>query len=841
MSTTNPRGGQLPGQHVTVGQAMADLANTTKDAKASTEAKLLQYLNTVIESEQRSVTSAQATTDIPNITENNDNSGSLTSTQVRGFRHELMTYYNQPDQAGRLLRVLRRLKARTISGELIVSTGMLVACSLLPLSPDLDVRKSGMELFSKLSEFVRENACSLPADLMDIEAFQSLHDSFLGNGMLPMNSDSAPESQTIEPGEEPQNVTASTLGDGQAVTFTPPELPHGPASNSILNGFKWPNLTDKVSIVYALGLAVEMGLQVVAKEKTPNRMDILSPSSRPRPLGLDVMSSIASMLGKTQLLGARALPIPGNEQLVLSMRRDFVSEARELLHLDQGSIDMISEKLIKFQSNSTELLHNAAMNHVVRILGECYLAVLKDHVHFKEIQVESFKNGPNEDSRPGSRTRPELLEDLDVWKEILSDIEEQMSVELGRQTDFLNGYCTYFLSPTKFVLDIIHPGSSETQPIQLTSLINVPATKASLQNRVSTLTSELSTSRKAQAQLRSALHAATIQQKKSKELIDLERKKQAELEASTQAEHTHLANRLSALEAKAKRVDDAEAATIHTEQALENANEKLKTVTRDRDRLASHNTDLDATCRQLRAEKETLQQGYDQMRQESEESNVRLVMLEGDLADVMGQLQDLHAQSQQAPPPPTLETKESKGSISNEVCILTHADQLTPADRLDMIAQRWRKDLAAADTEKKQCATRLLQTEAQITDALRRLAELSPKRHRPRSRRGTDASRSQDGVATMAGQPHAPQSPSPAQAPASDDTAPDGTTGGTVSHDHGGDELGKFTALEMAKFPFVYHWMDLFYEDRPKFKFSYKLTVHDSMDITLIDQLMPAI
>lgn len=117
-----------------------------------------------------------------------------------------------------------------------------------------------------------------------------------------------------------------------------------------------------------------------------------------------------------------------------------------------------------------------------------------------------------------------------------------------------------------------------------------------------------------------------------------------------------------------------------------------------------------------------------------------VVTLEVDLGSLRTELQGLKDQKAQIHSEPDL-NESHRPLPSTNVSILTHKDRLTELGRLDMIAQRWRKDLELAQFEHKKHEYALEETEDQVASASQELIELQPPKT-PRKGRSTSAASS---------------------------------------------------------------------------------------------------
>jgi len=681
---------------------------------------LLECLQETIDIEQSMHTADQ----IDNGTSTADNPETSSLTQLRGFRHELMTYYNQPSQASRILRVVRRLQAKSFSIELLSDTAIPLAACLLLDNPRVDVRDTGMELVSKwVQQFDGHPMLSESGDPPS-EAFKKMIDALkLWQSLVTQTIDDPDTGTEAGKNEQgPLKVTKETFEKVTKEAFEKAsghrlkELSSSAESTTQLDSSKQPFSMDKETVVSFLGTAVEKalkGLRGVEITTKATKRHLSSKESEES--DRNTFDNIAFALRNTELDAARSLVCPDYDEK--RMTREFVDGAQSYLQLDDESLGLLLMELRAFQAVVMDVFYRVAMNHAVRLLGESYLSVLENRLSGLEAVLK-------EDDEAIAKAKPQSLEDLEYCTEIISGLGKQLRLEVSHQCEDFVRATIQFLHPIKQVLKMIDPDGD--LPRNLPSLLNATKGVARLQSKINTLTADLATLRRAEEKSASKLSTISIENKKLQKLIDLERismhKKyssdiEAQVAARLQSEKTKSAAYISDIEAKAKRVDAAE-------KSLAQLQEAIKNVTRERDALAARHSDLDATCKQLRADTVATEQGYEQIRQDKEDCELKLVTVEADLSHAQAQLQDLQAQALHAAK--SEETDKSHDVAQAGVSVLNHVEQMTAADRLDMIAQRWRNDLFLAEAEKKECSNPLRVTEDLIAAVTQRLEELSP-------------------------------------------------------------------------------------------------------------------
>lgn len=696
-------------------------ANALENIALGSLAKmLLDCLREHMDSER----SDHTTSELNNYTWLRDGTDNLSLTQLRGFRRELMIYYNQPNEAGRILRVVRRLQAKEFPVRLLGATAIPLAACLLLDNPRVDVKHAGMELVRKwMQQFdgdpiLSESGGPPSATYKKMIDALSLWQSRITNAI----NHPSPGTEVGKDEQGPLEVTKETVENAAKAVDKATKAACKKGPEYAKTGL--PFNADKENAVYFLGTAVENSLNrlcsVEAKAKAAKRhfsSEESEKSGESKGADRNLFDTIAVVLRSTELDASQRLACPDHDELW--MMQEFLAGAQTYLQLDQPSQDLLSAELQSFQTMVMGVFHRVAMNHVVRVLGESYLRMLENRATSLETALAM-----NDFSM--AKARPRYLEDLKSSKHIAAGLAKLLKREVHLQCDDFVKSSIQFLHPIKVILEMLDP--SGNLPRNLPSLLNAPKEVASLRPQINTLSADLVTSRLAEQNSTSRLSTVSIENKKLQKAIEVERnamnKKyfsdiEAQVEARLQSEKTKSAAYISDIEAKAKRVDAAEEALVCTQEALKN-------VTRERDALASRNMDLDAACKQLRAVTGATKRGYEQMRRAKEECEVKLAIVEADLSHTQAQLQDFQTQTLQAPVPKTDENSKPHAIAQTGISVLTHREQLTAADRLDMIAQRWRNDLFSAEAEKQECSNALQATEDQIAAALQRLRELAP-------------------------------------------------------------------------------------------------------------------
>lgn len=655
-----------------------------------------------------------------------DDSDSLGLTQLRGFRNELTKYYDQPLQVGRLLRVVRRLHAKNYPSKLISTTAIALAACLLFDNPRFEVKQAGMGLVRKWMQQFNDDSIFPKGGGPPSAAFKKITNAmslWQARVTYEMNHPS-PETKAGKEKKEPLKITNETFEKVTKEMFEKISghrlkgLTSNAESSITQPGSRKQRLSiDKDTFLSYLGTSVVEALKHLRggeiTEKAVKRH--LSPEA-PDESRQNTFDSIAIVLKNAKIDAQNSLVYcPNHDEEWIT--NEFLKGAQSYLQLDDESLGLLSAGLQSFQTAAIGVFYRVSMNHMVRVLGESYLGVLENRVGMLETMLEK-------DGESKAKIRPEYLGTLKLCKEFIAGLKKQMERELLLQRDDSIKSTVQLLHPVKIMLEMVDP--SGKLPRNLASLLNATKEVANLQLKVSTLLADLTASQVSERNLTEKLKSCWSENRKLQKLVEVERtamhKKyfsdiETQVEARLQSEKTKSDAYISDIEPKAKRADAAE-------EALAQVQEALKNVTRERDGLASRNVDLDAACKQLRADKAATERGYEQICQEKDECELKLVTVEADLIYTQTQLEDLQAQTLQAAKSEVI--NKSHDIAQTGISVLTHVDQLTKLDRLDMIAQRWRNDLSLAQAEKQEYSNALQATEDQIAIAEQRLRELKP-------------------------------------------------------------------------------------------------------------------
>lgn len=359
-----------------------------------------------------------------------DDPDSLSLTQLRGFRNELMKYYDQPIQVGRLLRVVRRLQAKNFPSKLISTTAIALAACLLFDNPRFEVKQAGMGLVRKWMQQFKDDPIFPKGGDPPSAAFKKMTNAmslWQARVTYEMNHPS-PETKTGKYEQGPLKITNETFEKVTKEMFEKisghclKELPSNAESITQPGSRKQRLSIDKDTFVSYLGTSVQEALKHLRggeiTEKAVKRH--LSPEA-PDESRQNTFDSIAIVLKNAKIDAQNSLVYcPNHDEEWIT--HEFLKGAQSYLQLDDESLGLLSAELQSFQTAVMGVFYRVSMNYMVRILGESYLGVLENRVGMLETMLEK-------DGEPKAKIRPEYLENLKLCKEFISGVEKQMGSE----------------------------------------------------------------------------------------------------------------------------------------------------------------------------------------------------------------------------------------------------------------------------------------------------------------------------------------------------------------------------------------------------------------------------
>ncbi|KAF1357366.1 hypothetical protein EJ07DRAFT_157671 [Lizonia empirigonia] len=669
-------------------------------------ASLEEYLERVTEDEEVEAGLRYAQQDTATVKK----SDHLTVFQVRGFIREILTHRNRPREAARILRVLRRLKTRWISETVLFDTGIELAVALLRDHPSGDVQSMARAVLVEWLNQYPTVECT--ASSTHAEDSQNASPAS-GNLQMALMQDSVDTAS--------KDVSFVTAGERSDPTDNAKFLPI--ASNDRRN-----LLADRL-----MSLVREEMIASIANPPNCVHPDSHNAEIEPDPIA-GVLDPVYKHVKDVQYL-----------KTVMRTSEDFLSTSKSYLSLDDRAMDLLANALCASYDGAIRTIELAAATTARKFTLEVNLNGTRAQIHTNTVEITN--TGHDEEVEgifPASQQtllqqRMNLEETL---QEQTSELEKVVGIHEGLQSELLMN----ILRPLKVLSDVVSrptaEGESRTMGSHVSDLKESDHTIQKLQKKLKLSAANLSAAQEQLKSLQSGTDALKIQLELA-QTVNMKMKKDIERERASsyskyyrdieiqvkervQQEKMKTTARLCKIEAKAQQHDTSKAETLELQKQLRDLTCKI-------DVHIAARAELEDQYRKLKEKEEATQQGYDQMRQDKHEAETRAATVEADLCTLRTELNVLQATlaCNETACKESEQTTGSQGANSSTIKILTHSKQLTEADRLDMIANKWKSDLRLAETELQRKETALKDTNTEIATVLHQLIGLrAPKARR---------------------------------------------------------------------------------------------------------------
>jgi hypothetical protein len=646
-----------------------------------------------------------------------DGSDQLTVFQVRGFRRDIMMYQDQPRESNRLLRILRRLRSKHIPKTVLFDTGIEKSLGLLCNHQNVRVRDAAISLKTQwviqYSDTDRESSfCHFPVDLAGMRAdlshqFGLVRD--MGRAMMARQTD-PPLSSCA--GESSSRSSQGNCNDNHKTNL-----------ESIIKNLG-PTCTDTLASV---------------EGETSTALSESDPTSR---TGLPNTDFRALALGK---LRERLPPIKP-----VRSKEDFVSFVKSITGLDKRSIELLRYDLGVSYDGTAMNLNSAcwtlAAKHTIRACS----IITQENLSKKITALARLEDQDDEyETASPTSTRKILLQDKANLEQTLEKQKAELKEASEMHEEFLTDILISTIIPLRFVIEEICGVHAKTRSLFGSDPKAGVRTIPDLEAETKSALSELVATRMQLAKAHSEKNALKAQ-------LDGSRQARAELKKSIASERSSMNNKYyKDIEARVEdrvrrdksRLAEAEAKS-HQYDAVKTDHsrlqDELQKAVSEIERFKAAKLDFDVRFTDLKKKEQATQQGYEQMRERKQESDMRAVTLEAQLRVVEADMEEardsLRASDSSVALPSQEEAAETSQSKSSTIEIVKYNQQLTETDRLDMIARRWRNDLQSAVEQHLQSAVEqhlqsaveqqetyresLQDTEAQIVLAIKQLEEL---------------------------------------------------------------------------------------------------------------------
>lgn len=627
-----------------------------------------------------------------------DGSDQLTAFQVRGFRRDILRYQDQPRESNRLLRILRRLRSKHIPKTVLVDIGIEKSLGLLYNHQDVRVREAAISLKKQWEiqypDTDRDASfCHFPAS-MSVNLIRQLgliRD--MGRAIMAMQTDSSLSSCT---GERSNRPSQGRRNDNGGATVE--------------------------SIFKKLGSTCIDTLVGVEGEAS----NTLSKSDSTSHTGLPNTDFRALAFEKLHGRLAPVKPVKSKEE--------FVAFVKSVTVLNNRTIDLLKFDLgVSYDGTAMSLdaaCWTLAAKHTIRACS----MVTQDNLSKKITALAKLKEQDDEhETASQASARTILLQDKENLGRTLEKQKAELKEASEMHEEFLTNILLSTIIPLKFVIEEICGFQEKTRSLFGSDPNAGVRTIQDLEAETKSVSSELVATKMQLAKAHSDNNALRAQ-------LDGSRQARAELKKSIASERSSMNNKYyKDIEARVEdrvrqdksRLAEAEA-KFHQYDAVKTdyarLKDELQKALSEIARLKVAKLDSDVRFADLKRKEQATQQGYEQMCERKNESDMRAVTLEAQLQALETEIEEAReslraGDSSVALPSPEMADERSQ-SRSSTIEIVKYNQQLTETDRLDMITRRWRNDLQSAVEQQEIFKDSLKDTEAQIVMAINQLEEI---------------------------------------------------------------------------------------------------------------------
>lgn len=415
-------------------------------------------------------------------------------------------------------------------------------------------------------------------------------------------------------------------------------------------------------------------------------------------------------------------------------KEDFVSFVKSITGLDKRSIELLRYDLGVSYDGTAMNLNSAcwtlAAKHTIRACS----IITQENLSKKITALARLEDQDDEyETASPTSTRKILLQDKANLEQTLEKQKAELKEASEMHEEFLTDILISTIIPLRFVIEEICGVHAKTRSLfgsdPKAGVRTIPdleaETKSALSELVATrmqlakahsennaLKAQLDGSRQARAELKKSI---------ASERSSMNNKYYKDIEARVEDRVRRDKSRLAEAEAKSHQYDAVKTDHSRLQDELQKAVSEIE-------RLKAAKLDFDVRFADLKKKEQAIQQGYEQMRERKQESDMRAVTLEAQLRVVEADMEEardsLRASDSSVALPSQEEAAETSQSKSSTIEIVKYNQQLTETDRLDMIARRWRNDLQSAVEQQETYRESLQDTEAQIVLAIKQLEEL---------------------------------------------------------------------------------------------------------------------
>jgi hypothetical protein len=612
-----------------------------------------------------------------------------TTFQVNGFRNEIKTYYNQPEAAARLLRVLRRLSAKKVCNDALRDTAIEVSLMRLRFHPRSDIQDAA---FSMLGKWIEQ----------DSQSFRSRQAGWFEGHFGEQSSIVGLSRQHNLPSEGPFGNVSEAMSDARLQDC----IERG--GNRVDVDISWAGCP--AAILDSLG-ATQTSDGTGKRTADAIRPTALQPSAAATNYDSeDIEELLAFTLGSVFTKAAAHFDSLCSQKLDTTVvdsghapsglvrprhtKTDFMCMLKSHLALSDHAMDTLEHEISKLYDILVLRFRLAVGSRAAQTIskGTALLAekrVLDTNAILRGIDPMVTTNREMRTSL--LQQKAALMKEVNTYNDTATSQEH---VAHDAEAELL-----------KSMVDFIKMANNTPQA-------HVQSLESALVSAREQLDQTLHTQERTNTQLeQSQVLIARLRKEVEEERVNMNRKYYKDLETPVEERVQQEKAKFVRAETKIHRYEAAESKCALLE-------DQLQVTIREVDRHKAAKAELEQRYRQLKEREEVTQQGYTQMAQDKHEAEVKAAALESDLSALradMGDLRENLADTQTGSRQigQSSERLQARGSVE----IVIHSEQLTEADRVEMIALRWRNDLQLAESEQRRHERALEDTGALIAAA----------------------------------------------------------------------------------------------------------------------------
>ncbi|KAF2997048.1 TRAPP subunit trs31 [Curvularia kusanoi] len=572
----------------------------------------------------------------------------LTAFQVRGFRRDLMMYRKQPKESNRILRILRRLKSKHITENVLYDTAIEGALYLLYHHDNVQVRDAAMSLTNqwmtqypgseRVARFIKDGADKEQAEedyesniglIKDMEmvamALQTSYEESSGEGEITGSPN--PEGHTAAVQHEESDTTSANSAHVSKLCCDTPETCHGDGREPAVK-----------SLIKVLG-TICTNTSAIVEDGTISPQP--GPDSTPYALFPRIRPDFTY----------RSSEVQSNSFEPIRSAVDLVSATRYYIGLDDRTLELLRPALERTYEITAKRFDFAGTTGAsMQTLRACS-AVTQQHLDKKNAALSELYEQATICEQTGeqeaiSAAHESLMKDK---AKLERDLQKQ-GAELERVTRLHQQLKTdIFISvmfPLNQIMNAIGGTNTETRSLFGTGAKAGVTTIKDFESGIKSLSNDLIATKKQLAKLKSEHSTVTAQYIQSQQA-------HAELKKTLASERSKMNNKYykdtearveSLMQQSKAELAEAKAKSRQYEAVMTDRNrlqDELQKVTSENERQRVAKIKFDLRFKDLKEKEQATQQGYEQMCQQKAEADLRAAILEADNLALQAKIREL--------------------------------------------------------------------------------------------------------------------------------------------------------------------------------------------------------